>query len=193
MKLLVKILFFVFAIFQANISVAKIIDYKDDGDDNIYLNKRKAENIIGTEQVGKTYKVGEYLEMDDIFSSSFETLPKGFILQYKTKIQEFEVSPLLGGIKGGIKYVLYWARGSKAAKGVLPTLDATGKVHGSLPKVADFGKYSKDELRILLKELKQSVQKRIEVTSKMGKDRAHGQRQGAEQDLVKSLEKYLGQ
>ena len=61
-----------------------------------------------------------------------------------------------------------------------------------LPKVAHFGKYSKDELQILLKELKQSVSKRIEVTSKMGRDRAHGQRQGAEQDLIKSLEKYLG-
>ncbi len=79
-----------------------------------------------------------------------------------------------------------------AAKGLLPALDATGKVHGVLPKVADFGKYSKDELQILLKELKQSVQKRIEVTSKIGRDRPHGQRQGGEQDLIKSLVKYLG-
>jgi hypothetical protein len=75
----------------------------------------------------------------------------------------------------------------------LPKIDATGKVHGILPKVKDLGKYSKEELRVLLEELKQSVQRRIEVTSKMGRDRAHGQRQGAEQDLIKSLEKYLGQ
>ena len=65
-------------------------------------------------------------------------------------------------------------------------------MHGTLIKVKDFGKYSKDELQTLLGELKQSVQKRIEVTSRMGRDRAHGQRQGAEQDLIKSIEKYLG-
>lgn len=29
-----------------------IIDYKDGGDDNIYLNKRSAENVIGKEQEG---------------------------------------------------------------------------------------------------------------------------------------------
>ena len=43
-------------------------------------------------------------------------------------------------------------------KNALPSLDATGKVHGTLPKVEDLGKYSKEELRILLKELRQSVQ-----------------------------------
>ncbi|MET7035709.1 MULTISPECIES: hypothetical protein [Elizabethkingia] len=37
------------------------------------------------------------------------------------------------------------------------------------------------------------ARRRIEVTSKMGRDRGHGQRQGAEQDLIKSLEKYLDQ
>jgi hypothetical protein len=78
-------------------------------------------------------------------------------------------------------------------KKALPVLDATGKVHGILPKVADFGQYSKEELEILLKELKESVQKRIEVTSVIGRDRAHGQRQGAEQDLIKQLEKYLNE
>lgn len=51
------------------------------------------------------------------------------------------------------------------------------KGSGTLLKVQDFGKYPKDELKVLLKELKQSVQKRIKVTSKMGRDRAHGQRQ----------------
>jgi RHS repeat-associated protein len=79
------------------------------------------------------------------------------------------------------------------AKKLLPVLDATGKVHGLLPKPKDFDNYSKEELQILLDELKQSVQKRIDVTSKIGRDRAHGQRQGAEQDLIKSLEKYLSE
>jgi hypothetical protein len=75
----------------------------------------------------------------------------------------------------------------------LPSIDATGKVHGTLPKVKDFRKYSKEELRILLNELRQSVQKRIAETTRLGSDKGHGRRQGAEQDLIKSLEKYLGQ
>ena len=74
----------------------------------------------------------------------------------------------------------------------LPTIDATGKVHGTLPKVKDLANYSREELRIFLQDLRQSVQKRIKVTSKLGRDRSHGQRQGAEQDLIKSIEKYLG-
>jgi len=73
----------------------------------------------------------------------------------------------------------------------LPTLDRTGKGHGVLPKVKDLAKYSKGELKILAQQLKKSVQQRIKVTSRMGRDRAHGQRQGAEQDLIKSIEKHL--
>ena len=60
-----------------------------------------------------------------------------------------------------------------------------------MPKVKDLAKYSRDELKILAKELRKSVKRRIKVTSRMGRDRAHGQRQGAEQDLIKSIEKYL--
>lgn len=78
----------------------------------------------------------------------------------------------------------------KGAK-TLPALDRTGKVHGILPQIKDLSKYSKEELKQLHKELNQSVQRRIKVTSKMGRDRPHGQRQGAEQDLIKSIEKYL--
>jgi hypothetical protein len=92
-------------------------------------------------------------------------------------------------LKVGAKALL--KRMGKKTLEALPKLDATGKVHGTLPRVKDFAKYSKDELKILLKELRMSVQKRIEVTSRMGRDRGHGQRQGAEQDLIKSLEKYL--
>ncbi|PKP40341.1 MAG: hypothetical protein CVT96_09220, partial [Bacteroidetes bacterium HGW-Bacteroidetes-13] len=40
-----------------------IIDHKDDGDDNIYLNERSGNNIIGTEQQGRTYEVGSYLRV----------------------------------------------------------------------------------------------------------------------------------
>ena len=46
---------------------------------------------------------------------------------------------------------------------------------------------------LTLKELNQRLKKRIEVTSKMATDSGHGQRQEAEQDLIKSIEKFLGQ
>jgi hypothetical protein len=81
--------------------------------------------------------------------------------------------------------------GTKKVLGKLPSLDATGKVHGTLPKIKDLFKYSKDDLKILADELKQSIQTRIRVTSRMGSDKPHGQRQGAEQDLLKALGKIL--
>ena len=74
---------------------------------------------------------------------------------------------------------------------ILPSLDITGKLHGTLPRIQDLAKYSKDELILLREELLKSVQQRIKVTSRMGRDRAHGQRQGAEQNLIKSIEKRL--
>ena len=82
------------------------------------------------------------------------------------------------------------AKSSKNAK-KLPALDSTGKVHGDLPSPGDLSKYSREDLRILKSDLEKSVQRRIEVTSKKGRDRGHGQRQGAEQDLIKSIEKHL--
>lgn len=80
--------------------------------------------------------------------------------------------------------------GAKILK-ALPALDRTGKVHGVLPKIKDLGRYSIEELKILAQELRKSVQQRIKVTSRMGRDKAHGQRQGAEQDLIKSIIKHL--
>lgn len=99
---------------------------------------------------------------------------------------EIDVTPQ-GGTAPGPGKILKGAKMLKA----LPALDRTGKVHGVLPKVKDLAKYSKDELKILAQQLKKSVQQRIKVTSRMGRDRAHGQRQGAEQDLIKSIEKHL--
>ena len=81
--------------------------------------------------------------------------------------------------------------GAKGGKRAFPALDATGKIHGTLPKIKDLGRYSKEELQILLQDLKQGVKQRIKVTSRLGRDRAHGQRQGAEQDLIKAIEKHL--
>ncbi|MCS3533013.1 hypothetical protein [Chryseobacterium sp. JUb7] len=45
----------------------------------------------------------------------------------------------------------------------LPSIDATKKVHGALPRIIDLARFSKDELKILLQELKISAQQRIKV------------------------------
>jgi hypothetical protein len=91
----------------------EIIDHKDDGDDSIYLDSRKG-TVIGKEQNDKKYNVGEYLERDDLFANA--KLPDGFLLQFNVEPTEFEVSPLIGGITGGLKYIVYMARGGKAVK-----------------------------------------------------------------------------
>jgi hypothetical protein len=92
----------------------EIIDHKDDGDDNIYLNSRKGP-VIGKEQEGKIYDVGGYLEKNDLFANA--KLPSGFLLMYKPEITELEVSPLLGGpVKSSLKYIVYLARGGKGVQ-----------------------------------------------------------------------------
>lgn len=86
---------------------------------------------------------------------------------------------------------------AKKTKLELPGLDSTGKVHGDLPEVKDLGKYSAEELVIFKDDLTKSVQARIDATTKKGpnatrmQNRQHGQRQGQEQDLIKSIEKHL--
>ena len=83
-----------------------------------------------------------------------------------------------------------------AVKGIqrekkLPLLDASGKVHGTLPSAKDLGKFSDDALRDLKGLLEGSVKTRIGRTSKLGRHRPHGQRQGEEQALIKQIEKHL--
>ena len=74
-----------------------------------------------------------------------------------------------------------------AAREVDAALDATGKVHGKLPDVKDLGRYGVDDLKQLRDELKQSVQERIRKNSELGPHKPHGQRQAAEQTLIKSI------
>lgn len=108
-------------------------------------------------------------------------------------IQKVQLAVMLIQLKhGNVKGLKNLASEAEEVAKKLPALDGTGKVHGDLPKVKDLVNYSKEDLKILLKELKQGVQKRVEVTSILGRDRPHGQRQGAEQDLIKSIEKHLG-
>jgi RHS repeat-associated protein len=73
----------------------------------------------------------------------------------------------------------------------LPSIDATGKVHGQLPKVNELSKFSDDELRVLQGQLRQSVPTRIRTIIELGPDKAHGQRLAAEQELLRQIEKYL--
>ena len=103
----------------------KIIDHKDDGDDNIYLGSRKGK-VIGKERKDAKYELGSYLIKDDLFSNI--KLPKDFKLTLTKPVeleenqQLLEVSPLLGGIaKNGLtslRYIVYLARGGKGLKGI---------------------------------------------------------------------------
>jgi len=140
------------------------------------------------------WKPARELEPGDklLRSDGFKT-PILNIAHQKEKSREvynFEVADWHTYLVGYSMWVVHNGCGDEAAD-ALPALDATGKVHGTLPKIKDLGRYSKEELEILYQELKQSVQQRIKVTSRLGRDRAHGQRQGAEQDLIKAIEKYL--
>jgi RHS repeat-associated protein len=74
----------------------------------------------------------------------------------------------------------------------LPALDGTGKVHGQLPRAEDLKKYPKEDLEALREELKVSVQTRIAKTDELGSDFGHAERQGAEQRLIKNIDKLLG-
>ncbi len=78
----------------------------------------------------------------------------------------------------------------------LPVLDATGKVHGgTLSDLSTIGKnlgrYDADSLVRLQSQLRQSVQKRIKLNAERGADPGHAQRQAAEQQLLKQIEKHL--
>ncbi len=79
----------------------------------------------------------------------------------------------------------------KKAKADLPVLDSTGKVHGQLPSPKNLSRYPNEKLKQLQGELKQSVQQRIKKNIELGSDKAHGQRQAAEQQLIKSIDKKL--
>lgn len=79
----------------------------------------------------------------------------------------------------------------KAKPAPLPGLDATGKVHGTLPSVSQLRQFSRDDLMQFRNDLQRSVQARIRSTVTHGRDRGHGQRQGAEQGLIKAIDKLL--
>ena len=55
----------------------KIIDHKNDGDDNIYLYTRSEENIIGKEKSNRTYEEGQFIYRDEVTVDK-DKLPKYF-------------------------------------------------------------------------------------------------------------------
>jgi RHS repeat-associated protein len=112
------------------------------------------------------------------------------------KAAEEEGIPAIVSV-GGEQYVIYLSgdqsRADAARKDAspLPGRDETGKVHGDLPERKDLSKYSPDELRQFQGELKGSVERRIRRTAELGPEKKHGERQAAEQQLIKQIDEHL--
>lgn len=79
----------------------------------------------------------------------------------------------------------------EAERPELPARDNTGKVHGDLPTPADLREYPTEELEHFQQELQGSVGERIKATSQLGPDKKHGERQAAEQRLIKQIDKII--
>lgn len=73
----------------------------------------------------------------------------------------------------------------------LPVRDSSGKVHGILPTPEQLRDYDSDELEDFAEELEQSIEERIRKTNELGSDKAHGERQNAEQETKASIDKIL--
>ena len=97
---------------------------------------------------------------------------------------------MVSGVKASAKGINAATDAKNVTKN-LPALDHADKVHGELPSAKDLDKYDTGDLKQLKGELEQSVQERISKSDELGRDKAHGQRQGAEQGLIKSIDKRL--
>lgn len=73
----------------------------------------------------------------------------------------------------------------------VPQLDERGKIHGPLPRTQDLPRYSSGDLREMQRNLRLSVKQIIKQRIRLGPDRGHGQRQAAEQRLIKQIDKVL--
>jgi RHS repeat-associated protein len=77
-------------------------------------------------------------------------------------------------------------------KDLKAALDATGRIHGSLPNPNELGRYHPEDLQRLLDGLRQSVQQRIQNTANMGATVGHDARIAEEQQLIQAIERHLG-
>lgn len=73
----------------------------------------------------------------------------------------------------------------------LPVRDSSGKVHGTLPTPEQLRDYTSEELEDFQDELQGSVEERIRKNEELGPDKAHGERQAAEQDLINSIDTII--
>ena len=73
----------------------------------------------------------------------------------------------------------------------LPVRDNSGKVHGILPTPEQLDGYTTEELEDFQEELEGSVEERIRKNEELGPDKAHGERQSAEQDLIHSIDSII--
>jgi hypothetical protein len=88
--------------------------------------------------------------------------------------------------------ILIWQPLSHGRTGKSP--DKSGDfcfVHGILHKLCDLHKYSVDELKIFLEELKISVAERGRLNGIKGADPAHGRRVADEHELIRTIEKIF--
>lgn len=81
---------------------------------------------------------------------------------------------------------------TKGLKNKLPEIDSTGKLHGDLPHIKDLKNLDKGTLGDLRDDLKNSLKRRKQVSKDLGPDAAHSRREAGEEDLLKSLDKFLG-
>jgi RHS repeat-associated protein len=150
---------------------------------------------------------GAMVGADDVMDKSYVYEPgllgiptfQGVSREFRDGSQTFQealhVSPGLGATSSASGLVTAGSTLRKLPS--LPSVDATGKLHGTLPKLKDLYKYPKSVLKEFLRDLKKSVPNRIKSTVKSKanassqQNRSHGQRQGWEQDVIQYLEKYL--
>jgi RHS repeat-associated protein len=109
-------------------------------------------------------------------------------LAFTTAIASFLVKLGVDGKYLGLKSE---AKSYDANDQELPTLDATGKVHGSLPDPNDMKKFPKDKLKQFLRDLKKSIQKRQSLNKSLGVDPGHATRVAQESRLVRVITKIL--
>ncbi|MEM6272611.1 MAG: RHS repeat-associated core domain-containing protein [Bacteroidota bacterium] len=106
--------------------------------------------------------------------------------------------PIAGGFFAMAKFsrrtkkIAEWTSKNSTYIDDIPALDHTGKLHGKLPKRSEWANYSKEDLEILLGDLKKSVVKRDQVNKSMGVDYGHSRRLADEHELIQDIEKHLG-
>jgi RHS repeat-associated protein len=126
---------------------------------------------------------GAHLYPDQLWAS--------YQLRQEEKRVGHPVTPGMGVVMIGVMLVGGEPEIGSGPEPELLARDITGKIHGELPTVEQLKAYPSEDLKVFQAELEGSVQRRIDVTNQLGPDKAHGQRQAAEQQLIKQIQKIL--